>query len=175
MIYAIIGASGSGKDSVCRDVFYEHGIEEAISSTTRKMRKGESENNSYKFVDEINIGEFNDSPVKDDSHRGSTYWTTLDEFVKSPNVYRTLSRKGVLDVIKFFTKENVVVIYIYSNQEIISERLIKRDGLESAKQRMLYNFIDFSYDDIDIADYVIVNNDLDKSKQLLRNIIQLNI
>lgn len=175
MLFATIGPSGAGKNTICDSVFKEYGIARPITTTTRKMRKGESQGNPHYFVDKINEEDFKRSPAADKNHRGAAYWTTIEEFNKSKHVHRDLSRKGVKDAIEYFGKSEVVVIYIYATYDTVFSRLIKRDGGVDARNRMTSNMEDQSFDDIDIADYCIINKDLEKSKSLLRAIINLEL
>lgn len=175
MIFAIIGPSGAGKNTICDPVFKAYNIGRPITTTTRKMRDGESQGNPHYFVDKINEEEFNNSPVSDKNHRNAAYWTTIQEFQKAKHVYRDLSRKGIEDAIQYFGKQNVCVIFIYVNPADIRKRLVKRDGRKSAFDRMAQNWDDKSFDDIDIADYCIINKSLENSQIQLRNIIKIEL
>ena len=178
-IFALIGPSGSGKGFFA-EVFKELSIEKSISCTTRKKRAGEIEGINYFFVDEKEpafLERLNESPAHD-FHRGVYYFTEKGEFDKDVNIYCEMSRKGIFDLRNFFGEENVVCIYIYSEPEECEERIKRRNGEEYSNFRMKCNFKDKSFDDIDIADYVICNNsrnDCIKNKEILKKIVKMEM
>lgn len=179
MIFAVIGPSGAGKDTYCK-VFDELGIKRAVSSTTRDKRKGEEDGINYFFENNINEDFFkrmNSSPAHD-KHRGVYYFTEEKEFKKEKNVYCQMSKKGIKDLRDYFGKENVYCIYVYCNEEDVEKRLSVRDGIINAKKRMECNKTEKSYDDINLADFCIINkdsSDIFLNKNIMKMIILSNM
>lgn len=178
-IFALIGPSGAGKGTFSK-IFEEFGIKRSISATTRKKREGEVNGVNYFFINEKDpdfLDRLEKSPAND-FHRGVYYFTEEDQFRKEDNVFCEMSRKGIIDLKKFFGNDNVVVIYIYANPEECEERITKRNGEEYSNFRMKHNFSEKSFDDIDVSDYVICNsslNDINKNKEILRKIIRMEM
>lgn len=153
MIFAIIGASGAGKNSVCGRVFKKLNIEKAKSWITRDKRK-EEKGDEYYFLDKCNKDIIKSSATYD-KHRGYKVGTYLSEF-KNSDVYTYQSRQGVEQLINKFGKENVIVIFIYATPKECKNRL-HRLGKEEMNKRLKFNNTSNEYCPEDNVDYIIRN------------------
>jgi guanylate kinase len=174
----ISSPSGAGKTTLTRKIISE--MEDtvlSISVTTRKKRPNEQEGLHYYF---INDNAFNQM-VKDGNLLesanvfGFNYGTPRDKVLENIQAGRDvifdIDWQGASQLRKNF-KENILSIFILppSAAELMS-RLIKRDqdSLDVIKKRL-----NAAYDEIKHwreYDYIIINDDLEKSYNQLRSII----
>jgi len=178
LMVIISSPSGAGKTTLTRKII--SGMEDtvlSISVTTRKKRPNEQEGLHYYF---INDSAFNQM-VKDGNLLesanvfGFNYGTPRDKVLENIQAGRDvifdIDWQGASQLRKNF-KENILSIFILppSAAELMS-RLIKRDqdSLDVIKKRL-----NAAYDEIKHwreYDYIIINDDLEKSYNQLRSII----
>lgn len=174
----ISSPSGAGKTTLTRKIISD--MEDtvlSISVTTRKKRPNEQEGLHYYF---INDSAFNQM-VKDGNLLesanvfGFNYGTprdkVLDNIQAGRDVIFDIDWQGASQLRKNF-RENILSVFILppSASELMS-RLIKRDqdSLDVIKKRL-----NAAYDEIKHwreYDYIIINDDLEKSYNQLRSII----
>ena len=174
----ISSPSGAGKTTLTRKIISD--MEDtvlSISVTTRKKRPNEQEGLHYYF---INDSAFNQM-VKDGNLLesanvfGFNYGTPRDKVLENIQAGRDvifdIDWQGASQLRKNF-RENILSVFILppSAAELMS-RLIKRDqdSLDVIKKRL-----NAAYDEIKHwreYDYIIINDDLEKSYNQLRSII----
>lgn len=178
LMVIISSPSGAGKTTLTRKIISD--MEDtvlSISVTTRKKRPNEQEGLHYYF---INDSAFNQM-VKDGNLLesanvfGFNYGTprdkVLDNIQAGRDVIFDIDWQGASQLRKNF-RENILSVFILppSASELMS-RLIKRDqdSLDVIKKRL-----NAAYDEIKHwreYDYIIINDDLEKSYNQLRSII----
>ena len=178
LMVIISSPSGAGKTTLTRKIISD--MEDtvlSISVTTRKKRPNEQEGLHYYF---INDSAFNQM-VKDGNLLesanvfGFNYGTPKDKVLENIQAGRDvifdIDWQGASQLRKNF-RENILSVFILppSAAELMS-RLIKRDqdSLDVIKKRL-----NAAYDEIKHwreYDYIIINDDLEKSYNQLRSII----
>ncbi len=178
LMVIISSPSGAGKTTLTRKIISD--MEDtvlSISVTTRKKRPNEQEGLHYYF---INDSAFNQM-VKDGNLLesanvfGFDYGTPRDKVLENIQAGRDvifdIDWQGASQLRKNF-RENILSVFILppSAAELMS-RLIKRDqdSLDVIKKRL-----NAAYDEIKHwreYDYIIINDDLEKSYNQLRSII----
>jgi guanylate kinase len=178
LMVIISSPSGAGKTTLTRKIISD--MEDtvlSISVTTRKKRPNEQEGLHYYF---INDSAFNQM-VKDGNLLesanvfGFNYGTPRDKVLENIQAGRDvvfdIDWQGASQLRKNFS-ENILSVFILppSAAELMS-RLIKRDqdSLDVIKKRL-----NAAYDEIKHwreYDYIIINDDLEKSYNQLRSII----
>lgn len=177
MIYALLGPSGSGKSTLGR-YLEELGIPEIKSHATRPMRKGESQGNPYHFVTPSEFAQI--EMIEDTPYDGANmYGTSKDEvkrvFAISDTAYAILDKHGVYEFKEYFGADEVKVIYVILPEVELIERLKGRgDSPADIKKRMKHAKDSGELDNYFVADYVVVNRDLEESKRLLRFYVGVN-
>lgn len=171
-IFAFLGSSGSGKDSLAIMLEEEFGVTRLISHTTRIPRKGEN-NKSYFFVDVDTFNTFDF--IEEVEYAGNKYGLSkaeIDDKLKSNDVYTIVNREGV-EALKSLYGDQVKCIYIYADMATTRERMIARgDSKEAIEIRLNNAIVDREFENFDIADKVIYNNkDLSSARQSLREFI----
>ena len=157
-LLVLMGKSCSGKDTIANELVNKHGYEKFVSYTTRPMRDGEIQDQTYHFISEdefinkINNGFFLEYRKYLSANANGLwyYGTAKEDYEKdSPDGVNTLISKGI----------NPKVIYIYANQITIKNRLLKRgDNKEEAERRMKADNVDFRGAEM-LANRIIYNNE----------------
>ncbi|HAU85020.1 MAG TPA: guanylate kinase [Lachnospiraceae bacterium] len=161
-LLVIMGKSASGKDLVVNELIKKHDYKKLVAYTTRPMRDDEKQDATYHFISEEEfIGK-----IKDDffaeyrkylTVKGIWYYGSAKEdcgtddkliAILPPEGVESLKSKGI----------NPTVIYLYSNQATIKNRLAKRgDDKDEAERRMKADNTDFRRAEM-LADRIVYNN-----------------
>lgn len=158
----ISGPSGSGEDSIIEKLknFFE--IERVVTTTTRDMRKGESDGNPYYFITKE---EFSDRLAKNEffeyaqQYNDNFYGVTFEEIERVKNSGKIgvwkIDYKGVMRAKELMPE--VPAIFINSPLEVLKERIMKRDGVSGkyVDDRMEYTKEWLKH--TDIYDYKVEN------------------
>lgn len=168
-ILLLIGTSASGKTTLGQ-FLQTLGVPELISHTTRKARQGEIEGTTYHYISKEEFDKLD--KLEQTYYAGNYYCLSREEVERHEEdlVYCIVDHRGAMQIKQNF--ENVIVIYIHINQKQQEERLRKRgDSEDEIKSRIVYSIQnDEVKNDIEIADYIITNNNLETSKQILKYI-----
>lgn len=170
-ILLLIGTSASGKTTLGQ-FLQTLGVPELISHTTRKARQGEIEGTTYHYISKEEFDKLD--KLEQTYYAGNYYCLSREEVERHEEdlVYCIVDHRGAMQIKQNF--ENVIVIYIHINQKQQEERLRKRgDSEDEIKSRIVYSIQnDEVKNDIEIADYIITNNNLETSKQILKYIVK---
>jgi len=173
-IILLLGASGAGKTTLLQTL-KDIDIPELISDTTRKPRDGEINGITYNFVTEREF-DFN-GMIEYTNYNGNYYGTSRCELRYKLNLSNKVcvicERHGAEEFKKIYGNA-VKVIYIYAPIEDMVRHMRDRGDKEENIMNRVINAVNTKeLDNIDIADYVIVNKNLDKSVKLLKNIVEM--
>ena len=172
MLYILIGPSGSGKSSISRE-FVEMGIPEIISTTTRDPRGGESHGSPYYFVTEEEFDKKELAEVT--TYAGKRYGVTIEELESKmsehAHCFMIMDRVGVT-AMKERYGDKVRAIYVWiSPQETVRRLRDRWDKEEVIVNKLEHALTNNEFNNIDIADFCIINKNLAESKRLLRAIV----
>ena len=178
LMLVLSSPSGAGKTSICKKLLQQDsGLVLSVSATTRKRRPGEVEGKDYQF---LSIQEFesriNKSQFLEYAKVFGNYYGTPAQLVE-----RTL--KSGVDVLfdidwqgtqqlKARARQDLVSVFILPPSiKELEKRLFNRaqDTSEVVANRMSKSASEMSH--YPEYDYVIINNDLDKSVQLVQSIL----
>lgn len=155
-LYAIIGASGSGKSTIGRYVFGKD--QEVISLTTRQPRKNEVNGRDYYFTDKKSFEDLlsQHKLAEYDFYDGQYYGLMIDEIqskLKKGDAYVVITLHGYKQI-KDILGSQVVSVFIDAEKEHVEAMLRGRNDT-NIKERMA------SYDKEKLdqfeCDYVIEN------------------
>lgn len=175
----VSGFSGTGKSSIVTKLVEKYPNEYAlsISATTRKIRSGEVENKSYFFITKEEFQNMinNNDLLEYASYVGNFYGTPkkfvnkkLDE---GKNVILEIEIQGATKVKNNFP--NCITVFVTTKDaKILYDRLIKRgtntpDDLKNRVKRAIEEA-----NGILMYDYILVNDSLDDSVEILHDIIK---
>ena len=169
MIIILVGASGTGKDTLINMIKEKYGdIPKAISWTTRKPRSNNSvlevEGEDYYFVDPVeedinSLKKLIDSSAAFDYHRGEFYGTRTVEFEKCSIVWCAMSKKGAIELVEKFGRSQCMLIFMTCIREVLIERMVKRgESLETLTRKLNTVDEELSLQGLSDVDYYISNN-----------------
>lgn len=175
MMIIIMGKSGSGKDSVEKEL-EQHGYNKISKWTTRPMRQNEIQDITYHFTtiedfkDKLNNGFFLLYRSYNTSDGIWYYGLSKEDFEcaneKSCIILTPDEYKEFLQIKNYPHKS----FYIYANQKTIKRRLSDRgDKKEEAARRLEQDNIDFKGVE-KIVDKIVYNNDGDTIKKVVNTI-----
>jgi len=182
-IFIISGPSGAGEDSVINGLEKIFPLERVITTTTRKMRPGESQGNPYYF---ISTKEFlakkntNDFAEYAQEYNGNWYGVTKEELNRVARSGKIgiwkIEYKGVITAKQKFPE--IKSIYIAApSLEILEQRIRRRDSNvtnQYIKERMEYTKEWMRHENI--YDYKVINEEgkLNETIQKVAKIIKEN-
>ena len=174
MLVILSGVAGSGKDTIKRELIKRmENVKSIPSLTTRPQREGDVPGETYIFLSKEEFEEKikNDEIYEYDIHHNNYYGTSKKILngiiVKDIDVNGTQILKETLKDIK------IVTIFLRVPKEELQRRLenrIDRPGPAEIKLRL--NRFDYEESKIGLYDYVIKNDDLEKSVSIIEEIIK---
>ena len=180
MLVLLSGVSGAGKDTIKKELIKRmENVESLPSFTDRAPRIGEVEGQIYHFVETeefermIEAGELYEYDV----HHERYYCTSkklMNEKIKSGKIIvKDMDVNGTENLIKLLKNDvKVITIFLRVPKEELRKRLENRIDKPSPKEIMLrLNRFDYEESKIDLYDYVIKNNNLEKTVNIIMTII----
>ena len=181
MLVLLSGVSGAGKDTIKRELIKRNeNIVSLPSYTDREPREGEVNGEVYNF---ITTEEF-EQLIKDnalyeyDVHHNHYYGVPkniLNERINSGKiVVKDIDVNGTENLLKLLGKDvKIVTIFLRVPKEELERRLLLRTPNADPKEiKLRLNRFDYEESKIGIYDYVIKNNDLEKTIQIISTIIR---
>ena len=133
MIIALIGASGSGKSTIEKELASHHGYKKIISYTTRSMRDGEENGKDYFFTnnetfeDMLKDGLFAEY---DEYSQNRLYGTLKSDYLSDEDKVIVLTPNGLRQIKESIPKENIISVLVNSNLGTRVKRYIDRCGVD---------------------------------------------
>ena len=180
MLVILSGVSGSGKDTIKKELIKRmENVESMPSYTSRKKREGEEEGKVYYFVSK---DEFEEMIKKDEFyeyniHHNNYYGTSkkvLNERIKQGKIIvKDIDVNGTQNLIKLLGQDvKIVTIFLKVPKEELKRRLEAREKDPDPHEIVLrLNRFDYEESKIGIYDYVLKNNDLEKTVQIIMAIL----
>lgn len=173
-IILLIGTSGSGKTEMGKYIEL-FGGKKIVTHTTRDKRKGEIDDISYYFVSKDKFEEPN--MFEKTEYVGNFYGTSEDEIYnklkESDTLYVVVEKNGLLAYKEFFKDKDIKVIsiFLYTSKRKLKSRMFKRgDNIKDIKKRLKNIDNSNELEAKDLADYIIKNDKLNKTKKKILKI-----
>ncbi|MFW6130561.1 MAG: guanylate kinase [Atribacterota bacterium] len=170
-LFCILGPSGVGKTTLGRKLKEDLGFVEIVSHTTRKPREGEVDGVTYHFEDN-----FDDlSMIEEVEYDNNRYGFSKEEVDYKLNnfdkVFCIINKEGIKQFKEIYN--NLVVVFLWASIDECYQRLLERDGIDSAKNRMKTCVENDEFNNFDIADYIIKSNDgkIDQMVKIMEAIV----
>ena len=181
MLVILSGVSGAGKDTIKKELINRmENVESMASFTSREPREGEIPGKTYnyvskeKFEEMIKNGEF----YEYDIHHNNYYGTSrklLNEKMKSGKIIvKDIDVNGTEHLIDLLGKDTkIVTIFLRVPKEELKRRIEQREENVSPQDVILrLNRFDYEESKISLYDYVLKNNNLEKTVQIIMTIIK---
>ena len=181
MLVILSGVAGAGKDTIKKELIKRmENVESLPSFTSRPMREGDVEGGTYNFVtreefeEMIEKGHFYEYDVHHNNYYGTSK-KILNEKIKSGKIIvKDIEVNGTENLLKLLKNEmNIVTIFLRVPKEELRRRLEHRVEKASIKEiELRLNRFDYEESKIGIYDYVLKNDDLEKTVQIIMTIIK---
>lgn len=179
MLVILSGVSGAGKDTIKKELIKRmDDVETLPSFTSREMRPGEKEGEVYHFIskeefeDKIRKGDF----YEYDLHHGNYYGTSRElmneKISRGKVIVKDIEVNGTENLLKLLKDDTkIVTIFLKVEKEELKRRLIERgDDIPDIEVRL--SRLDYEESKINLYDYVLKNDDLEKIVQIIMTIIE---
>lgn len=181
MLVILSGVAGAGKDTIKKELIKRmKDVESLPSYTSRPIREGDVEGQTYHFVTKeefeqmIKNGEFYEYDVHHNQYYGTSR-KLLNEKIKSGKIIvKDIDVNGT-EHLKELLKEDtkVVTIFLRVPKEELEKRLKSRiDNPSPAEIMLRLNRFDYEESKINLYDYVLKNDNLEKTVQIIKTIIE---
>lgn len=181
MIVILSGVAGAGKDTIKKEIIKRMDFVESLPSyTSRESREGDIPGQTYNFVTKTEFEEMieKDEFYEYDIHHNNYYGVPkklLNEKIKGGKVIiKDVDVNGTENLIKLLKNDTkIVTIFLRVPKDELERRLrerIEKPSPEEIKLRL--NRFDYEESKIGIYDYVLKNNDLEKTVQIIMTIIE---
>ena len=181
MLVIISGVAGAGKDTIKKELIKRmENVESMPSFTSRPMRDGDVPGETYNFVTKEEFEEMikKDEFYEYDIHHNNYYGVSkkiLNEKLKMGKIIvKDVDVNGTENLIRLLKNETrIVTIFLRVPKEELKRRLenrIDKPGPEEVILRL--NRFDYEESKISLYDYVLKNNDLEKTVQIIMSIIK---
>ena len=150
------------------------------SYTSRKMREGDIAGETYNFVtteefeNMIKNNELYEYNVHHEHYYGTSRKLMNEKIASGKIIVKDIDVNGVENLINILKQDTkVVTIFLRVPKEILVKRLENRIDKPDIKEITLrLNRFDYEESRIGMYDYVIKNNNLEKSVQIIQSIIE---
>ena len=181
MLILLSGVSGSGKDTIKKELIKRmENVESLPSYTDRCPREGEQPGVVYNFVttqqfeEMIKNNDFYEYNIHHEHYYGTSRKLMNEKISSGKIIVKDMDVNGtenLLELLKNDTK--VITIFLRVPKEILRKRLEKRTVNPDIKEITLrLNRFDYEESKIAMYDYVLKNNDLEKTIEIIMTIIR---
>ena len=181
MLVLLSGVSGAGKDTIKKELINRmDNVITMPSYTDRSPRPGETDGGVYNFVtteefeQKIREGEFYEYSVHHEHYYGTSKKILNEKIKEGKIIVKDIEVNGTENLIKLLKDDiKLVTIFLRVPKDELRRRLKHRIEKASIKEiELRLNRFDYEESKIGIYDYVIKNDDLEKTVQIIMTIIQ---
>lgn len=181
MLVILSGVSGSGKDTIKKELIKRmKNVESLPSYTSREQRPGEVEGQAYVYVSKqqfeemIKNGDFYEYDIHHDNYYGTSRKLLKEKINNGKIIVKDIDVNGTEHLKELLGKDTkIVTIFLRVPKKELKRRLEERDEKPSPQEVILrLNRFDYEESKISLYDYVIKNNNLEKTVQIIMTIIE---
>lgn len=178
VLVVVSGLSGAGKGTICKRLLEKYpDYELSVSATSRKPRVGEVNGREYFFITKeefeemIREGKLLEHARYVDNYYGTPKQWVEDQLESGKNIILEIELQGAFQV-RDQIPEAVLVFILPPDMEELKRRLINRgtETMEEIEKRLERAAEEMAF--IPEYDYVIVNDEVEKSVDMLHNIVR---
>ena len=180
MLVLLSGVSGAGKDTIKKELMQRmENVESLPSYTDRQPRNNDIPGVTYNFVttkefeEMIHNGELYEYSVHHEHYYGTSKKLLNEKIQNGKIIVKDIEVNGVENLLKLLKDDiKIVTIFLRVPKETLQNRLEHRIDKPSLKEIQLrLNRFDFEESKIGMYDYVIKNNNLEKTVNIIETII----
>ncbi len=180
MLVLLSGVSGAGKDTIKKQLIARmNNVESLPSYTDRAPRANDVAGVTYNFVSTeefermIADNELYEYSVHHEHYYGTSKKLLNEKINNGKIIVKDIEVNGVENLLKLLKDEvKIVTIFLRVPKEQLQKRLENRIDKPSLKEIQLrLNRFDYEESKIGMYDYIIKNNDLEKTVQIIMTII----
>lgn len=181
MLVILSGVAGAGKDTIKKELIRRmDNVESLPSYTSRPMRPGDVEGGTYHFVSKEEFeqrladGEFYEYDVHHNNYYGTSKKLLNEKIESGKIIVKDIEVNGTEHLKEILGNETkIVTIFLRVPKDELQRRLenrVDKPGPDEIKLRL--NRFDYEESKIGIYDYVLRNNDLEKTVEIIMTIIK---
>lgn len=180
MLVLLSGVSGAGKDTIKKELIKRmENVVSLPSFTDRNQRVGEEPGVIYNFVTTeefermIKDGELYEYNIHHEHYYGTSKKYMNEKIQSGKIIVKDMDVNGTENLIKLLQNDTkVITIFLRVPKEELKRRLENREDKPSPKEITLrLNRFDYEESKICNYDYVLKNNDLEKTVNIIMTII----
>lgn len=181
MFVILSGVAGAGKDTIKKELIKRmENVESLPSFTSRAPREGDEEGKTYYFVSKeqfekmIENGDFYEYDIHHNNYYGTSKILLNQKINNGKIIVKDIDVNGTQNLIELLGQDTkIVTIFLRVPKEELKRRLEERIDKPSPEEIILrLNRFDYEESKIALYDYVIKNNDLEKTVQIIMTIIK---
>jgi len=181
MLILLSGVSGAGKDTIKKQLISRmDNVISMPSHTDRSPRPGEVNGEIYHFItteefeQKIKNGEFYEYSVHHEHYYGVSKKVLNEKLKENKIIVKDIEVNGTENLLKLLKDDiKIVTIFLRVPKEELRRRLEHRIEKASIKEiELRLNRFDYEESKIGLYDYVIKNDDLEKTVQIIMTIIE---
>lgn len=181
MLVILSGVAGAGKDTIKKELIRRmDNVESLPSYTSRPMRPGDVEGGTYHFVSKEEFeqrladGEFYEYDVHHNNYYGTSKKLLNEKIESGKIIVKDIEVNGTEHLKEILGNDTkIVTIFLRVPKDELQRRLenrVDKPGPDEIKLRL--NRFDYEESKIGIYDYVLRNNDLEKTVEIIMTIIK---
>ena len=181
MIVILSGVAGAGKDTIKKEIIKRMNFVESLPSyTSRPPREGDIPGQTYNFVTKaefeemIERNEFYEYDIHHNNYYGVPRKLLNEKIEQGKVIIKDVDVNGTQNLVNLLGQDTkIVTIFLRVPKDELERRLKERIEKTSPEEITLrLNRFDYAESKIGIYDYVLKNNDLEKTVQIIMSIIE---
>lgn len=181
MLVLLSGVSGAGKDTVKKELIEKmENVTTLPSYTTRAPRENDMPGETYNFVTKLEFeqmisnGDFYEYSEHHNNYYGTSKTLLNNKIQKGQIIVKDIEVNGVENLVKLLSNDTkIITIFLKVPKEELKKRLENRiDKPSSEEIELRLNRLEYEESKIGMYDYVIKNNNLEKTVNIIMEIIK---
>lgn len=181
MLVLLSGVSGAGKDTVKKELIEKmENVTTLPSYTTRAPRENDIPGETYNFVTKLEFeqmisnGDFYEYSEHHNNYYGTSKTLLNNKIQKGQIIVKDIEVNGVENLVKLLSNDTkIITIFLKVPKEELKKRLENRiDKPSSEEIELRLNRLEYEESKIGMYDYVIKNNNLEKTVNIIMEIIK---
>ena len=181
MLVILSGVAGAGKDTIKQELIKRMpNVVSLPSYTSRQMRPGDVEGETYNFVTKkefeemIENNEFYEYDIHHDNYYGTSRKLLNEKIKEGKIIVKDIDVNGTENLVKLLGEDTrIITIFLRVPKEELRRRLENRVDKPSEEEiEMRLGRFDYEESKIPLYDYVLKNNDLEKTVNIVMSILE---